>query len=138
MKLFIFTTLIILAFVSSEYVTSVNLVRPNEKQMYRTQDVFDANKENNEEFNFFPYLDEFVTYAGWYRKADKKLSEEENLKAQISDLKENLYGSKDVDVKQLVKDKKVYDEKWLAKQLKIARILEIEDLLEKDAANNKL
>lgn len=119
---------------------NIEIIKPKSNEVYRTSDVFDSNEKYDDSFSFFPYLDEFVTYSGWYRKNDKKLTEEENLKEQIKDLKVKLYGKEDVDMKKKVDNNKVYDERWLSKQLKIARILEIEDLLEHEAnlASKKL
>ena len=118
----------------------VDFIKPAENQMYRTQDVFDAQANSQvkgQEFDFFPWLDEFVTYASWYRKTDKSKTEEQNLKETIDELKVKLFDNKKVDIKEMVKNKQVYDEKWLTKQLRVARIFELEDLLAKEAKIEK-
>lgn len=132
MKIIILTSLVLLGAVlgSFEY-RNAEVIRPSVNNKYRTEDVFDLNKKDNT-FSFFPYLDEFVTYAGWYRKADKGKSEEEHLKEQINTLKTNLFGDNKVDLEKMMKNKEVFDDKWLQKQLKIARIMEIEDILAKE------
>jgi hypothetical protein len=110
------------------------MTKPKPDQAYRSADVFDSNNKSDD---FFPFLDEFVTYAGWYRKADKAKSEEENLKDQIDNLKEKLFGKEKVDLKKMAENKELYDEQWLVKQLKISRIMELEDLLSKEASTKK-
>ena len=114
----------------------VDQIKPAENQMYRTSDVFDA-QNHNPDFDFFPWLDEFITYASWYRKTDKSKTEEQNLKETVEDLKVKLFDNKNQDIKEMVKNKQVYDEKWLTKQLRVARIFELEDLLAKDAKLEK-
>ena len=46
-------------------------------------------------------------------------------------MKSKLLGNENANIKELVENKKVYDEKWLTLQRKISRIFEIEDLLKK-------
>jgi hypothetical protein len=136
MKMIILITCVIL--MGSICATNVfDIVRPTENQMYRTQDVFD-NQVKTEDFDFFPWLVEFQTYASWYRKSDKTKSEEQNLKETIEELKVKLFDNKSKDMKKMVENKEVYDEKWLTKQLRVARIFELEDLLAKDAKMNKV
>jgi len=132
MKIVILTCLVLFSSVlSSAEFGNFEVVKPNALNKYRTEDVFDLNKKDDS-FSFFPYLDDFITYAGWYRKADKSKTEEENLKSQIDILKVNLFGDSKVDLENKMKNKEVYDDKWLNRQLKIARILELEDLLSKE------
>lgn len=129
MKIVILTSLILLTIASS-----FNIPKPKSDEVYRTQDVMDHCKS---EFSFFPYLDEFVTYQGWYRKADNKKSQEENLKEQINELKLKLFNDKAVDVQKMIKNKEIYNIGYLNHQLKISRIFELEDLLEADSKNQQ-
>lgn len=108
-----------------------SIIMPKKSQKYRTAWVFNENKENDSFFTFYPFLSQFVSYAGWYRKADSNKSEIENLKDQIAGLKEKLFVD-GANMKEVVNNKEVHNEKWLKKQMKIARILELEDLLKKD------
>lgn len=127
MKFVILLSLVISFAVCNQEISDMR--KPKADQAYRTADVFDSNQKNGDDF--FPFLDEFVTYAGWYRKGDKVKSEEENLKAQIENLKEKLFGKDNVDLKKMTEKKELYDEQWLVRQLKISRIMELEDLLNK-------
>ena len=136
MKMIIFTLCVILLG-SISATSEFDMVKPAENQMYRTQDVMDCALKN-EDFDFFPWLTEFQTYASWYRKSDKTKTEEQNLKETIEELKVKLFDDKSKDMKKMVENKEVYDEKWLTKQLRVARIFELEDLLEKDAKINKI
>ena len=132
MKLSI-VTLLFLSGVMSETIedSKSSIIMPTKTQKYRTSDVFSKNMDKDGTFSFYPFLNEFVSYSGWYRKPDSRKSEEENLKDQIKTLKTKLFGEKNVSMKSLVENKEVHNQNWLNKQLKIARILELEDLLEK-------
>ena len=129
MKLAILISFVLIVLVTS----NPKFKTPSKEQSYRTKDVFDLiDKGESEQMNFFPYLDEYVTYHGWYRKPDSNKSEKENLKDQISLLTKKLYGDKTVDMKKLVNEKMIFDDKFITNQLKIARIFELEDLLNKE------
>lgn len=132
MKIVILLSLVFTFAVCNQEIS--DMAKPKPDQAYRATDVFDSNNKSDD---FFPYLDEFVTYAGWYRKADKAKTEEENLKIQIENLKEKLFGKEKVDVKQMTNKKELYDEQWLVRQLKISRIMELEDLLNREVPAKK-
>lgn len=122
--IFVFAT--ILGLIACE-----TMIIPSKEHVYNSEKLLNKAKSRtggNEDLDYFPYLDEFVTYQGFYRKVDKKKSEIENIKDQINMLKEKLFGSKDIDIKKMADEKKVYDDQFLAKQLKITRILELEDI----------
>lgn len=113
------------------FIVCETVIIPSKDHVYNSEKLLTQAKSRmggDKDLDYFPYLDEFVTYQGWYRKVDKKKSEIENLKDQINLLKEKLFGSKNVDIKKMVDEKKVYDDQFLAKQLKITRILELEDI----------
>lgn len=96
--------------------------------------------------SFYPFYDLYPEWiSNFYRKRDNtnnnnkdKPTNKNNKKDDIKEAKEELkqiklkhFGDKDYDTKKLRENKKevIYDTKWLLAQLKLSRIIELEDLL---------
>ena len=75
--IFVFAT--ILGLIACE-----TMIIPSKEHVYNSEKLLSKAKSRtggNEDLDYFPYLDEFVTYQGFYRKVDKKKSEIENIKS---------------------------------------------------------
>jgi hypothetical protein len=62
-------------------------------------------------------------------KTFKKTFNEDEAKKQLSELKKEIWGKEEFSTEEIRKSKKAYDAKWLLAQLKIARTLELEDMI---------
>lgn len=61
----------------------------------------------------------------------------EEAEKEIKYLKKEIFGDENYNTDEVRKSKKIYDAKWLISQLKLTRILEIEDLMKLYEENNK-
>lgn len=64
-----------------------------------------------------------------FRRAGQPVPNKEEIKNEISQLKKEVWGKDNYSTEDIRKDNKAYDAKWLITQLKITRVLELEDLL---------
>ena len=82
----------------------------------------------------YPSTYSYSSYPSYWRKgANEELKLEEpkpeELKKELSKLKKEVWGKEDYSTEQIRKENKAYDSRWLIAQLKITRVLEIEDVL---------
>jgi hypothetical protein len=73
-------------------------------------------------------------------KTVNKEFKEEDAKKQLSELKKEIWADEKYSTDVIRKDKKAYDPKWLLAQLRIARALELEDMIKnppKEKTNEK-
>ena len=74
--------------------------------------------------------------AGNNLKSDKKNErtalKTEDMEKQIKSLKKEIFGKENYSTKELRKNKKAYDPRWLVAQLKVARLLFLEDEINKN------
>ena len=72
------------------------------------------------------------TIFTYFRKGEpeqKKEKSPEEIKEEIAKLKKEVWGKSDFETDTIRKNGKAYDSRWLLAQLKITRVLELEDLL---------
>lgn len=83
------------------------------------------------------YVEESIEplYDIYFRKQEEKTNikqpKTEDLKKELKELKKTVFGNEKFNTTQLRKSKKIYDSKWLLAQLKISKILALEDSLKK-------
>ena len=88
------------------------------------------------------YVEESIEplYDIYFRKQGEKTNikqpKVEDLKKELKELKKTVFGNENFNTTQLRKSKKIYDSKWLLAQLKISKILALEDSL-KNGKKNK-
>ena len=86
---------------------------------------------------YYYYLDPTYVYPAtttitYYRKdnqEEKKEKTPEEMKKEVEKLKQEIWGKKDWNTDEIRKSGKAYDARWLLAQMKITRVLELEDLL---------
>ena len=102
----------------------------------------------------YPTTFDYTSYPYYWRKsaeakeeddANKKKEKEnnstefkvENAEKEVKALRKEVFGDENFNTAEIRKQNKVYDLKWIVSQLRISRVLEIEDLLKLFENNSK-
>lgn len=92
------------------------------------------------EYDVLPEVDHFWQSFTPLVKDKKKIEEVDVIKGYSKALrsyKKEVFQNEDQSTEQIRKERKIYDPNWLAKQLKISRIVYLEDMLTKNKNKNK-